>query len=525
MSELRRRIRTGLHFTLWNRVIINGVPAAVALLAVRLVSTAEFGIFNVFAALSGLIGKITSMGWPETIARYVPRLDAEDARPRLAGFLIDALRWRFVMAGGIAAVMVLGFGVIAPVLKLDGYLRPFTIFAAALVLDTQNFLLTAALESLLRQKALSIIGAVTGFFQAAFLAALFLFNAGSLEALVWMKSLTSALLYLLQAAAVLRALGATSVRSAWVSREPFRDPAATRYRWFSYVNDVGQELLSPRSNFLLLSYLGSSVQVAVYALAVRVLRFVEMLVPVALFKGALESAVYRVYERGSRPDRLNIVFQSLAKINLTVLGVFLAITLVYSPGAFAWAFGPAYQGAAAVFSIFIVFLALYYYPLGFALRAIERMDLVLWPKLTFVIGVVLAVFLVPRWGAVGMALATTAALMAKNLIVYWIARRIAGIRMPWTAIARITANVAVTAVLLMGTKAVLGQTWPAILAGIAGGTLAYALLTLVNSGYSPGEIELLADMLPRQIGGNRVARAMFGLMRTRAGERAAVPAP
>ncbi len=515
MPDLRHRIRTGLQFTLWNRVIVSGVPAVLTLLAVRLVPTVEFGLYNVLLALSGMVGKFTSLGWPEAIARYVPRLDAEGDRDRLAGFLLRALVWRFVLTAAVAGAMVLGFNILAPIFKLQGAERAFWLFAAAVVFTTQNFLLVAALESLLLQRTLFAIGIVVSVYQAAFMAMLYV-RGGSLVALMALELTGDLLMFLLGGFFVFRAVGDGSWWNGVRRSRAFANTTASRYRWYSFLNDISQELLSPRSDYLMLSYLASAVQVAVYAVPTRIIKFVEMVIPVALLKAPLESAFYRAYERDRSPAKLNAMYQTLTKVNLTVVGLILALSLVFAPAAFVRAFGPQYAQSGVIFSIFIVVMALYYYPFGFVLKALERMDLILWAKASVLLYFVLAVFFVRWWGALGMALTTTAALLAKNLIVYALSRRTGGISMPWAAIGRIAANVAATAGLLLGLRAVLGHTWAALITGIVLGGAVYFLLTMVNSGYTAGEIELFSDMLPARISDNRAIRTVLDAMRTRA---------
>ncbi|HEY3248793.1 MAG TPA: polysaccharide biosynthesis C-terminal domain-containing protein, partial [bacterium] len=461
------------------------------------------------------VGKMTSLGWPESIARYVPRLDARQEREQLAGFLLRALASRFVLTAAVAVALVAGFGVIAPIFKLQGSERAFTLFAAAVIFTTQNFLLTAAIESLLLQRTLFVIGALTSLYQAAFIVTLYV-RGGSLVALMWMELSGDALMFLLGVSVVFRAVGGGSWWHALRHQRPFADRTAVRYRRYSFLNDISQELLSPRSDYLMLSYLTSAVQVAIYAVPTRIIKFVEMLVPVALLKGPLESAFYRAYERDRTPARLNEMFQTLAKINLTVLGFILAVSLVYATTAFVRAFGVQYQDAGRIFSVFIIVMALYYYPIGFVLKALERMDLILWSKLSVLLYFALAVFLVRALGALGMALTTATALLVKNLVVYWMTRRIGRIRMPWGAIGRIAANVAVTAGLLLGVRAVAGAGWMGIAAGVVIGAAAYAGLTFFNSGYSTAELGLFADLLPSRIRASRLTQQVLDGMLQRA---------
>ncbi|HEV8352614.1 MAG TPA: oligosaccharide flippase family protein [bacterium] len=515
MGTLRQRVRAGFHYTLLNRVLVNGVPAIVALAAVRVVSIADFGLYNVLIALAGLVGKLTSMGWPEAIARYVPRLDARDDGERLAGLLVRALGWRFLLTSAVAGAMVVGFNVIAPIFKLQGSERAFLLFAATVVFTTQNFLLTAAIESLLLQRILFAIGTVASLVQIAYMIVLYV-RGGSLVALMWMELTRSLVLYVLSGYFVFHVVGQGSWWRALRTRRPFVDTVSVRYRWQSFLNDISQEIFSRRSDYLMLSYLASAVAVAVYAVPARVVKFVEMLVPVSLLKGPLESAFYRSYERDRSPDRLNQMYQTLTKVNLTVLGFFLAVSVVFAPAAFVLAFGPPYRESGLIFSIFIIVMTLYYYPFGFVLRALERMDLVLWAKTSAVLYFVLAVFFVRWWGAVGMALATASALLAKNFIAYWLTRRAGGIRMPWAAIGRIALNVAATSTVLLVVRAALGDGWAGIGAGGAAAVAAYGLLTFVNSGYSADELRQFADLLPGAVSRSRPARAVLSGMLQRA---------
>jgi O-antigen/teichoic acid export membrane protein len=515
MSNLRKRIRTGLHFTILNRVAVNGIPAAVVLFAVRLVSTTEFGIFSVLAALSGLVGKATSLGWPEAIARYVPRLDLRNDRHQLVGLVLEAMVWRFVLTGAIAFGMTLAFDWLAPLFKIEGYRGVFVIFACSIVLTTQNFLLTAVLESLLLQRALFSIGIAVGVLQVSFLVGLAL-RGGTLVGLAWMELTRVAALFILQSVALLRFIELKSWRDLIAARVPFRDARASRYRWLAFVNDIGQELLGTRSDNLLLSYLANNLQVAIYALPVRLIRLVEVVVPVALLKGPLESAFYRAYERKSTAETLNMMFRTLMKANLTVLGLLVALSILFAKPAFVHLFGAAYGASANVFLLFLVFLFLNYYPLGFVLRAIERMDLVLWGKVSVFVNILLAFLLVHRWGAMGMAVATALSAMLRTVVIYLVTTRLVPIHLPWGSILRIVGNIAGTVLLVWPLSGLLSASLAGLVAGVLVTALLYAIMSYFNSGYATWEIKLFGDLLPARVRESRVVSSVLGGLLLRA---------
>lgn len=513
-SELSRKFRSGAYFSVLNRAVVNAVPAFVILAAVRLVPGVEFGIYNVLLALGGLVSKATSLGWPEALARYLPRLDARQDRRQATGFILEAMGRRLLLAAALVTGLVAGFSWLGPLLKLGGYGSVFRVYGLVIILMTQNLLLTAALEALLQQRRLFISGALANTTQVAILVGLFL-QGGSLRGLVWMEAARAAVLFVAQGAGVARTVGLPGLRDI-LRPHRFRDPAATRYRWLGFLNDLGTEVLSTRSDYLMLSYLATNMQVAVYSVAARLMRIVDLVVPVGVLKGALESVFYRAYERNRTSGTLNLMFQGLTKVNLTFLGFLLAVAIVHAPAAFTLVFGPQYGSSGTVFIVFIIFLAMYYYPLGFVLRAIERMDLVLWGKTAIILNIVLAILWVPRWGALGMALATTSAQMSKNIFIYWTARRLTGLRMPWPAIARLATNVAITVLVLVSLRAIWGSTWIGIVLGIAVALVVYLLVTYFNAGFNGRELRLIIEMLPERVARHRLTQALVGNLLMRA---------
>lgn len=517
MSHLRQRVRAGLPYTVLTRALVNGIPALVVLAAVKLVSPVEFGIYNVLLALGGLLGKLTALGWPDAIARYLPRLDTHDDQRRLTVFVVEAVVSRVAVAGAIGLLLILTYRPLAPVLHIEGHERAFVVFVGSLILLTLSDLLTASLQSLLKQGALFAVGAVISAFQVAYIATLFV-RGGSLLALVWMELAKNALLVLLQAGVLLRTLQFPTWQEWWARTHRVRDAAVTRFRWYSVANDLGIEILSSRADYLVLTYLANSLVVAVYAVATRAARLVEMLVPVTLLKGPLESAFYRSYERNRTPDNLNRMFGALTKADATVLGLFAAVGAIYGEPVFRAVFGAQYAISGIIFTLYVFVLWLTHFPTGFVLRAIERMDLVLWGKLSFIPNILLAVFLVPRWGAIGMAVATLLALLLRAWLPFMFAHRHAGLRMPWGSLGRIVANVALTAGILAVFRLLTGTSGAEVAAGVILGVVGYAGLTLVNSGYTGEELRLFSDLLPPWVREQRLVKALVGglLMRARA---------
>ena len=516
MSELRQRVSAGLSLTVLNRIMVNAVPALIVLAAVKLVSPIEFGIYNVYLALGGLLGRLTALGWPDAIARYVPRLDTDSDRRRLASFVGEAVLTRFVISLAIAAGLVLAFHPLSQVLKFGGYERAFQLFVVSMVLLTVSDLLTAAVQSLLLQRELFAIGLTAGLLQIGYMTVLYVRGSGDLLALVWMELGKNVLFVIMLGLVMVRSVGLSALAGIGSRAHRVRDQSMTRYRWFSVANDLGIELLSRRSDFLLLSYLATTVQVAIYAVPSRVARFIEMLIPVSLLKGPLESAFYRAYERDPSPANATRLFQVLVKVNTTVLGFFVAVSLSVGGALFRWIFGTTYAASGTIFTIMLGFLALNHFPVGLVLRAAERMDLILRGKLSYLLNLALAIVLVPRWGAVGMALATMLALSLRTWIVYAAARRVTGITMPWAALAGIAVNTAASALALVAVRSLWGTSPVALAAAAALGAVVYGGLTLLRSGYNTVELRLLESLLPPSIRSHRLAQSLFGSLVARA---------
>lgn len=245
--------------------------------------------------------------------------------------------------------------------------------------------------------------------------------------------------------------------------------------------------------FVIAWFLGPQ-DVAIYGMATTLIMFANALNPAALLRGAINPLVVAEHVTGKDESYLPRTFLLLSKAVVSLyfpLVVFLivlgdsVISVFYSA-----ALAPAYQ-ILLVMCAFAFFQAMTY-PFAPLIAALEKNTLLFLSSATSIFNLGMSIFLVPRIGLVGAAIATGLA-SVMHLALYWLVFRF-GVRLrlafPLKAVVRTACNL-VPAVIL----ALLARPWLNnglhLLAVTLGGAGLYALAMYWNHDLSTDELAML----------------------------------
>src|SRR5690606_13371314 len=121
-------------------------------LLVRLLSEAEYGVYNLFYALLPLLAAVASFGLEHTLRRFQPEY-LKEGENRIADRLVRRIGLiRLASTADVLALIYLLWPTVAPFFQIESYRSVFVIFAGLALTHFQCAILTIALSSHLLQR-------------------------------------------------------------------------------------------------------------------------------------------------------------------------------------------------------------------------------------------------------------------------------------------------------------------------------------------------------------------------------------
>jgi O-antigen/teichoic acid export membrane protein len=229
-----------------------------------------------------------------------------------------------------------------------------------------------------------------------------------------------------------------------------------------------------RSEVLFLKHFADVRQLAYYSVGFSLTEYILM-IPTVL-GGALGAALMAEYSR-SREGVQTLTSNAIRHLSLVILPVHVGVAVV-SAAVIPLAYGPAYHAAAPVLAtaaILAIPKGFYWLPMT-VFQATERQTTtVRWLVATAVVNISLDFLLIPRFGAMGAAIANGFSQCFAVCGMWYSASKIVYVRPPWSSVIRL-----VMAALVMGAVAFAIvyslPPVPAICCAIPAGVVTYVLL-------------------------------------------------
>src|SRR5690606_5594356 len=140
-------------------------------LLVRLLSEAEYGIYNLFYAVLPLLAAVASFGLEHTLRRYQPEY-LKKGENRVADRLVRRIGlFRLLSTAAVLVALYAAWPSVAPFFEIEDYRSVFVIFAGLALTHFQCTILTIALSSHLLQQHSLGMQAVFSILKAALYAA------------------------------------------------------------------------------------------------------------------------------------------------------------------------------------------------------------------------------------------------------------------------------------------------------------------------------------------------------------------
>ncbi len=428
------------------------------------------------------------LGIPNLLVRFLPEIDTQ-TRYRAIHRLFQAANY---MQLGLAVILLGIVWIWAPQIAnvlhypdREAIIRVFAIGALAYLLQ-ENF--HALLKSLFRQRAIFKVVLIYNLLRLA--AILYVTQTyGTLMSVV----IAEGTLYIISVS-IYAILYRRRIHPLVVNEAEAGEPVAwSRYRRYAglcYANEVGATLLSSATDLFLISGFLGGFQAGLYGLANRIVLMVQHLLPSKVLGEVLETRFFS--EDGASKERASFGFTMLMKVSLLVtlpMGIWLG--LMARP-VIVDLFNPEFADAAPILAVQALFLPMIAlrFPLGLILQNAERIDLLIYSKITGIIKILVGLWLVPIYGVMSMVWITALALTAQNLFNYVNIRVNLKTTTDHIGLLRILINGAVSAAALYLARdyfhGILGLVASAILY-----SLLYLVLNILHKSFRPEERDLI----------------------------------
>lgn len=488
-SSASRRLASGAAWAQVSRIAEIASSLALSLLLIRVLGPGRYGeyAFLVNAAAVGAV--LLSLGFPETLMRYVSLLYAGGEMPQIR-FLLRRLAAVRAASYGVGVALLLAFHGVGEALHLPLVDRYWAAIAGLMVSQGAIEFSTSYAYALLRSRDVAVARTVGQVVAVMFFGAMVLVG--------WTDSVSAAITvmiaYLLASAMLfVRGLGGVLMRGN-ASPIPVRPIAVYALGvWATTLFTIG---LAGQIDVILLGALRHDVvQIALYSVATLI--FVKLGQLLSGWAATAVSSFADVHSRRGLEVSGRLLFVYL-RLNILVTALVYPPIILLSDQVTLRVFGSAYAPASGLMAIFGVFwLASSFLaagiPLSFLLALGRQRQAFGIRASTGVLNVVLDLVFIPPLGALGAIVATGTANLAAHVADYVFAARLVKARFPWIFAIRVAAVGAVAAVpSFVLPRDFLGSLVAAILyAGLFGAGLA------VIRPLGPADVELAARLSPK----------------------------
>ncbi|MFK5894472.1 MAG: oligosaccharide flippase family protein, partial [Pseudomonadota bacterium] len=378
------------------------------LLLTRGLSVEQYGTYNFFIGLIAVFAFLCNFGLQSTLQRFIPKYSVDSQWSRLLKLIIFAHSFRFILSVLFLIVAYVFYQNWAVSFGVESYKDKYVIFALGSFLLFQIMYFSTEFNSLMLHGTTSIIELIMSALKIIIVYYLLMSSSdvywifiGELSAysVAFIFALYSFVLYVYKPIKAYPDQGENVVEFKRL----------LRFSSFNAVVAPGAIMFSHSMDVFIISAMATQYELGLYALASRASAMIISIMPHNLLQGVIRPVFYHRYsESGDSKDELSLMFQSLFILAACVIFPALMIVGVVSEPLIMHVFGDKYIEAVTVFMVLIVFnvFSVIEMPSDLVLRAIEKVDTILYAQIFAVYNVAVAILLMPGFGLIGVAFAT-----------------------------------------------------------------------------------------------------------------------
>jgi O-antigen/teichoic acid export membrane protein len=503
-----------LRGALWNGVVRLLPPIYTlvqSVVAARYLGTAGMGRQSYIAFVETIVTLALTGGLPIALLRYVGQLRGEGAQSSVRALVRWAWRLELLGAGlGGAVVLVVG-------LSRHELRGAWSLAAVACVASILHTVPYAVLAGIQRWRDAGIVGLVTGFVSTV-ATVVVLRLGGGITGMFVVEATVSVVTLVGTSLLALRAM--TVLGPAEAALSPELRGVVRRYAGFTTFQVVLASIVAQRSEFFFLDHYSTPTQIALYSVPFGVVSAAARL-PESL-GSVFVPAVATLFGAGQH-ERIRVGYLRAVRL-LTMLALPLsAILLASGPTLVELLYGRDYRRSGAI--LMVIACTLPMIPMATVTKALleglgRKAAVVSVLVVATVVNLVSAELLVPAHGAMGAAIANTAAQLASALMLLTLGARVMG-PYEWDRLRLLSATISVVAggVLMRIVIAGLGGGAVGLVVGVAVGSAVMLAGAVSLRVIGPDDAEWLAGVLGGRPTLARVVLRLSGGLRGDARDR------
>ena len=490
-------IRKSSLFSVLGRLFERLFKIFIAWLLIKYLSTAEYGIYSLLLGISVYLNIFTSFGILPSFARYTPEFYQNKEIPKLKWLIKTGLIFRVSVAFIFLSIIITFYDYIAPFFNVAEYSVYFIIFASGLLFLFQAQLIQSALQSMfLHSKSVtanSIFLVVRGLLLVTF----FSLGYGLLYVLIAdlianLGIMAAVYFYYNNAIQKVNHLKGTPFSKKKLFKRIFR------YSGYSLFNEIGVMFIDISTDFFVISHFLGTVQLGFYAFAARVGRMISELFPSRILMNVITPTYFSRYSQTGDKSELNKMFHFLSKLNAFTIFPIFGIFCIYGKEIIQFVFDEKYLAGYTVMLVLFLHFIMKAFPVALALQAVEKPEMILVGKVFSIYNLVMDIVLIQIWGIMGVAIATSSAMIFKKIFEYYMSRRYAQLSIPWLSLIKTSLNCIIIIIIGYLFKDLITDLISLIIVVLCLGFI-YLGLSFLNSAFNSEEKAMLNKIIGKQI--------------------------
>jgi O-antigen/teichoic acid export membrane protein len=459
-------------------------------LLVRYLPINQYGILTLFLGIPALINTFFTFGDDHFIRRYVPSYNESNK--------ISILVWRTIgkkilQTIILSTVQIVLFDIFSEKYGIENYFAIFAIYQIAIVSQVGSYYFLKVYHALFKQKYIMFIE-VANHILKIILINFGIFKLYDIEYFLLAFTILATIRFLLEILLFSMIYSFPSDVKEIMGLS--RSNEEKKYVNSTYVVGLGNSLLSTNNDKYILALASNNLQVAIYAIATTLLDKIMFILPIKMLRPLLETSLYAVYDKSKSENDLNDMFQFIFIFGVTISMYIIAVMIPLGPNMLILLFDkPVVLQAYYPLLIFMVNIVMFSIPIGLVANAIKKPQIIIVGQLFGVINIFVGYLLARKYGAIGMAVATTLSMTLRQVTSYYIVRKTVSISIPWFQFAKLLCNSIILSVLLY----ILLLGFPNSSVGLAVlSVIVFIVIYRANPIFESSQMQLVTRMLPHK---------------------------
>lgn len=497
-SKPRRRTLRNAVFSLLGKAQAAVFSYIIIKLLLDVLSVEQYGLYSLlFIGVMVNFSMVFQLGTPSLLTRFVPeRFTASDWRG-VHEIFGRIFRLQFLVGLAIALLVFFLAPQLSEWINFPGESNIIRVFSLAAILYLLSEVHHLTFSAIFRQQTVFGVTIAFNTLRLLFLGAVYLYYRDFM-AVVVAEGVALGFCLLFYAVAYRRI-----VRPS-LPKQPVAKPEESGADWprmkkfagLSYINEIGVAILSVATDFFLVSGILGGIATGFYGLANRINDLAQKVLPMKMLGPVIQPLFFSEY--GANKEKAEFGFRMLVKATLFPTVAVAVWMTVMSKEVIVYVFDPRYADAWMLVAVMALFLpsASMRMPLGLMMQNHERVDILIFAKISGVLKIIAGIILLPKYGYNAMPWITGFAVLAQNNIVYYFVKKIAKARMDILGNIRIWLNAVAAGIVIYFLKPYL-DSLIGVIASVFIFTVLFLIFSMINRGFSKAERDFINSKLPK----------------------------